>query len=144
MWETEKCYKESRRTNQYPTTIKWRLNGEVTSYVGRNSRLKLVTERKIERRIEATGRRGRRHKQLLDDLKEERGYLKLTEEVLTRTMWRIRFRRGHGLVVWQQKERVSEGMNNIYSRNNFEKQLYHNARIHERHVNRPKFREYNV
>ena len=71
----------------------------VTSFVGRNCRLKHVTEGNIEGRIEATGRRGRRHKQLLDDLKEERGYWKLTEEVLTRTLWRIRFRRGHGLVV---------------------------------------------
>jgi len=105
---------------QYSTTIKWRPNGVVTSCVGRNGRLKHVTEGKIEGRIEATGRRGRRHKQLLDDLKEERGYRKLTEEVPTRTLWRIRFRRGHGSVVWQQKERVSEWVNIIYSRNSFE------------------------
>ena len=29
-----------------------------------------------------TGRRGRRHKQILDDLKETRGYWKLEEEAL--------------------------------------------------------------
>ena len=35
-----------------------------------------------------TGRRGRRYKQLLDDLKETRGYGKLKEETLKRTVWR--------------------------------------------------------
>ena len=34
-----------------------------------------------------TGGRGRRHKQLLDDLKEKRGCLKLKEEVLDHTVW---------------------------------------------------------
>jgi len=33
-----------------------------------------VIDRKIEERIEVEGGRGRRHKQLLDDLKEKRGY----------------------------------------------------------------------
>jgi hypothetical protein len=37
----------------------------------RNSLLKHVTEGKLEESIEMIGRRGRRHKQLLDDLKEE-------------------------------------------------------------------------
>jgi len=36
--------------------------------------LKLVIEGKVDGRIEVTGRRGRRRKQLLDDLKEDRGY----------------------------------------------------------------------
>jgi hypothetical protein len=40
----------------------------------KNCLLKHVIERKIEGRIEVTGRRGRRHKQLLDGLKEKRGY----------------------------------------------------------------------
>jgi hypothetical protein len=34
-----------------------------------------------------TGRRGRRHRKLLDDLKERRGYSHLKEEPLDRTMW---------------------------------------------------------
>jgi hypothetical protein len=38
-----------------------------------------------------TGRRGRRRKQLLDDLKEKRRYCKLKEEALDRTLWRTRF-----------------------------------------------------
>jgi hypothetical protein len=35
--------------------------------------------------IEVTGRRGRRSRRLLDDLKEARGYLKLKEEAQGRT-----------------------------------------------------------
>jgi hypothetical protein len=35
-----------------------------------------------------TGRRGRRVRQLLDDLKETRGWWKLKEKALGRTVWR--------------------------------------------------------
>ena len=35
-----------------------------------------------------TGRRGRRRKQLLDDLQEKRGYCKLKDEALDCTVWR--------------------------------------------------------
>ena len=38
-----------------------------------------------------TGRRGRRCRKLLDDLKERRGYSHLKEEALDHTMWRARF-----------------------------------------------------
>ena len=43
-----------------------------------------------------TGRRGIRRKQLLDDLKEKRGYWKLKAEAIDRTVWRSGFRRGFG------------------------------------------------
>jgi hypothetical protein len=46
--------------------------------------------------IKVAGRRGRRRKQLLDDLKEKRGYCKLKEEALDRTVWGTRFGRGYG------------------------------------------------
>jgi hypothetical protein len=46
-----------------------------------------------------TGRRGRRHKRLLDDFKDRRGYSQLKEEALDRTMWRNHFGRGFGPVV---------------------------------------------
>ena len=36
-----------------------------------------------------TRRRGRRRKKLLDDLKDRRGYCRLKEEALDRSMWRI-------------------------------------------------------
>jgi hypothetical protein len=58
--------------------------------------LKHVIEGKLEGRMEMTGRRGRRHKQLLDDLKGKRRYWKLKEEALDRTMWRTRCGKGYG------------------------------------------------
>jgi hypothetical protein len=48
-----------------------------------------------------TGRRGRRRRKLMDDLKEMRGYSHLKEEALDSTMWRTRFGRGFGPVVRQ-------------------------------------------
>jgi hypothetical protein len=51
--------------------------------------------------IEVTGRRGRKRRKLLDDLKERRGYSHLKEEGLDRTMWRARFGRGLRPVVRQ-------------------------------------------
>jgi hypothetical protein len=70
----------------------------------RNCLLKRVIEGKIKERIEVTGRRGRRHKKLLDDLKERRGYSHLKEEALNRTKWRGGFGRGFGPVVRQTAE----------------------------------------
>jgi len=57
----------------------------------RNCLLQWVIEGKIKGGIEVTGRRGRRCRKLLDDLKERRGYSHLKEEALDRTMWRARF-----------------------------------------------------
>jgi len=51
-----------------------------------------------------TRRRGRRRKKLLDDLKDSRGYCRLKEEALDRSMWRNRFRGGFGPVVRQNTE----------------------------------------
>ena len=48
-----------------------------------------------------TGRWGRRCRNLLDDLKEGRGYSHLNEEALDRTMWTACFGRGFGPVVRQ-------------------------------------------
>jgi hypothetical protein len=59
-----------------------------------NCLLRQVTEGKIKGGIEVTGRRGRRRRKLLDDLKERRKYSHLKEEALDRTMWRVRFGRG--------------------------------------------------
>ena len=69
----------------------------------RNCLLQRVIEGKIKGRIEVTGRRGRKRKKLLDDLKERRGYSRLKKEALERTtcMWRVRFGRGFGPLVSQ-------------------------------------------
>ena len=73
-----------------------------TNWIGhilrRNCLLQRVTGGKIQGRIEVTGRRGRRRRKLLDDLKERRGYCHLKEKALDRAMWRARFERGFGPV----------------------------------------------
>ena len=48
-----------------------------------------------------TGRRGRRRRKLLDDLKERRGYSNLKKEALDRTTWRAHYGRGFGHSVRQ-------------------------------------------
>jgi hypothetical protein len=67
----------------------------------RNCLLQRVSESKIKGGIEVTGRRGRRHRKLLHDLKERRGYSHLKEKALDRTMWGARFGRGFGPVLRQ-------------------------------------------
>ena len=67
----------------------------------RHCLLQWVIEAKIKGGIEVAGRRGRKRRKLLDDLKERRGYSQLKEEALDRTMWRPRFGRGFGPVVRQ-------------------------------------------
>jgi hypothetical protein len=64
----------------------------------RNCLLQWVIEGKIKGGIEVTGRRGRRRRKLLDDLKESRGY---SREALDRTMWRARLGKGFGPVIRQ-------------------------------------------
>ena len=67
--------------------------------LSRNFHLQQDIEGKIKGEIEVTVRRGRRRKKLLDDLKENRGYSHLKEEVLDCTKWRAGFGRGFGPVV---------------------------------------------
>jgi hypothetical protein len=49
-------------------------------------------------------------KKVLDDVKETRGYWKLKEEALDRTVCRTRFGRGYGTVVMQTVEWFNEWM----------------------------------
>jgi hypothetical protein len=74
----------------------------------RNCLLQRVTEGKIQRGIEVTGRQGKRCRKLLDDLKESRGYSPLKEEALNRIMWRVRFGRGFVPVVRRTTKRMNE------------------------------------
>jgi hypothetical protein len=64
-----------REERHFLLTIKRRLENWIGHILRRNFLLKHVTDEKIE----GTGRRGRRRKQLLDDLKETRRYCKLKE-----------------------------------------------------------------
>jgi len=61
-------------------------------------------EGKTQRRTKVRERRGRRRKQVLDDLKETRRHRKLKDEALDRTLWRTEFGRGYGPVVRQTAE----------------------------------------
>jgi hypothetical protein len=99
--EVLQTVKEERNILQ---KIKRRNANWIGHILRRNCLLKHVIEGKLEGRIEMMGRRGRRRKQLLDDLKEKKRYWKLKEEALDRTLWRTRFRRGYGRVVRQTTE----------------------------------------
>jgi hypothetical protein len=55
----------------------------------------------MEGKIKVMERRGRRHQQLLYDLKLKRGHWKLKEATLYRSFWRERFGRGYGPVATQ-------------------------------------------
>ena len=72
------------------------------SHFAKNSLLQGVTEGKIKGGIEATGRRGRRSRKLLDDLKKRRGYSHLKGEALDRNMWRALLGRGFGAFLRQR------------------------------------------
>jgi hypothetical protein len=67
----------------------------------RNCLLQQVIEGEIRGEKDLTGRRVRRYRKLLDDLRERRGYCHLNEEALDHTMWRARFGRGFGHVMRQ-------------------------------------------
>jgi len=54
-------------------------------------RVKHVIEGQEEGKKKVTGRQGRRRRRLLDALKEKRGYCKLKEETLDRTLKGTRF-----------------------------------------------------
>jgi hypothetical protein len=99
--------KEERNTLH---TIERRKVNWIGHILRRNCLPKHVTEGKSEGRTEMTGRRGRRRKQPLDDLKKKRRYWKLKEEALDRTLWRTRFGRGYGPVVRQTTERMNAGL----------------------------------
>jgi hypothetical protein len=78
----------------------------ISNILLRNCRLKHVIEGELVGRIEVIGGRGRRCKQLLDDVKETRGYWKMKEEALDRTVWRTCFGKGYGTVARQNKMAV--------------------------------------
>ena len=77
---------------------KWKANW-IGHILRRNCLLQEVIEGKIKGQIEVTRRRGRRHKKLLDDLKDRTGYCQLKEEALDRSVWRNRFGRDFGTVI---------------------------------------------
>jgi hypothetical protein len=67
----------SQGGKEYPDRIKRRKAKWIGHILRRNCLLKHIIEGNIEIRIEVTGRRGRRRKQLLNYLKETRGYCEI-------------------------------------------------------------------
>ena len=70
----------------------------------KNCLIKHVIKGERDVRIEVRVRRGRRCKQLLDDLKEKRRYCELKEEALDHTLWRTHIGRCYGTVARLQNE----------------------------------------
>jgi hypothetical protein len=99
--EVRQIVKEERNILRTIKRRKANWNGRI---LRRNCHLKYVIEEQIAGRIEVTGRQGRRHRQLLDNLKEETGYWKLKEEALDRALQRTSFGRGYGPVIRQTAE----------------------------------------
>jgi hypothetical protein len=60
-------------------------------WIGHILRRNCLRKHIIEGKIRGTRRRGRRRKQLLDDLKEARRSWKLKDEAQDRTLWRTQF-----------------------------------------------------
>jgi hypothetical protein len=54
------------------------------------------------------GRRGKRSKQLPDEIKEKRAYCKLKEEALYRALWRMGLRRSYGDVIKQINQQIAK------------------------------------
>jgi hypothetical protein len=71
------------------------------NWIGHILRRNCLLSHIIEGKIRGSRRRGRRRKQLLDDLKEPRRYWKLKEEAQDLTLWRTQFGRAYGPVARQ-------------------------------------------
>ena len=84
--------------------IRKRKDNWIGHILRRNCLLKQIIKGKIKGEMEVTRRRGRRHKKLLEDLKDRRGYSHLKEEALDHTMWTNRFGGGFRPVIRQNTE----------------------------------------
>jgi hypothetical protein len=93
---------QSQGGEEYPTYNKKRRKANWIGHIlRRNCLLKHVIEGKLEGRTETTGRRC---KQLLMMTLRKRGYWKLKEKALDRTLWRTRIGRDYRPVVRQTTE----------------------------------------
>ena len=103
-----------------------------TNWIGHilcwNWLLKHVIEGKIERRIEVAGKWERRCKQLVDDLKEKRGYWRFKDEVLDHTLWRTHFGRGYGPVI--RHNRIMKDVNNTYQFTCIKQKVPDDSKVH--------------
>jgi hypothetical protein len=78
----KRCCIDSRGKELSLHTIGRRKGNWIGHTLHRNCLLKLIVKGNIEETLNATERRGRRRNQIMDNLKERRGYWKLKEEEL--------------------------------------------------------------
>jgi hypothetical protein len=84
------AFEESRRKGTFYLQQQRRKSNSICHILSRNCLLKHVIGGRIEGRIEVTGIRGRRRKQLVDDLKETGGYWNWKEGELDGCLDRVR------------------------------------------------------
>jgi hypothetical protein len=88
-------YNEVMEERNILLTINRRKANWIGHILRRNCLIGNAMKGKIKERTGMTGKRGRRYKKLLDDLKKSRGYCKLKEQALDGTVWRTRFGKGY-------------------------------------------------
>jgi hypothetical protein len=92
----------------------------------------------IEGKIRGTRKRGRRRKQLLDDLKQARRYWKLKEEAQDRTLRRTQFGREYGPVARETTTQpllfhvLLSLLEDMFHRTHIRHHSWHNGRYKER------------
>ena len=115
-WNEEVLHRVKEESNILHT-IKRRKTDWIGHILCRNYLLKHVIGGNIERKIEVTGRREKRCKQLLDDLKGKRGYWKWKDEELDCCVWGTCFGRSYRPVIRQTTEWMNCGWDNSYYSN---------------------------
>jgi hypothetical protein len=78
-----------------------KIRRRMANWTGHILRRNCLLRHIIEGKIIGTRRRGRRRKQLLEDMREARRYWNLKEEAQDRTVWRTQFGRVYGPVARQ-------------------------------------------
>jgi hypothetical protein len=92
--KNEEVLLRAEKEKNFLRTIKRKKDNCIGHILRENCPLKLV----IQGKMEGTGKRGRGHAQLLDDLEGMRRCWELKEEALDRTLWRTRPGKSCGLV----------------------------------------------
>jgi hypothetical protein len=88
--ESEEVWHKAKVEQYIQHTLKRRKANWNDHILRRSYNLKHGFEGNIEGGIEVKGKRRRRRKQILNDLKETRKYCELQEEPLGHTLWRTR------------------------------------------------------
>ena len=96
---TDKVLNRVNENRNFLHTIKPRKANRIGHTLRRNCVLKHANEGRRKGSTEVTGRRERRSKKLVDDLKGTRRWWKVKQEALVRTLWTASFGRCYESVV---------------------------------------------